>query len=201
MAVTDHSETFRGGPTGFLLIHGLGGTPVEMRFVGIGLARAGFTVSCPQLAGHCGSFEDLRATRWRDWYASGEGSYFKGKHELKFGSSWRKTTLDSYSSVPGNSIVTFHDGYPNMIAVVWSDSKLLTETFYNSLWFGDTISLSRLVCSGDRIGSLTSMPAFSSTRTTAVWPSRTASRNALYPDASRYFGSAPAWSNASTTSA
>jgi carboxylesterase len=70
MAIADHSETFRGGPTGFLLIHGLGGTPVEMRFVGIGLARAGFTVSCPQLAGHCGSFEDLRATGWHDWYAS-----------------------------------------------------------------------------------------------------------------------------------
>ena len=75
MAIADHSETFRGGPTGFLLIHGLGGTPVEMRFVGIGLARAGFTVSCPQLAGHCGSFEDLRATGWRDWYASVEEAH------------------------------------------------------------------------------------------------------------------------------
>jgi carboxylesterase len=70
MAIKDHSETFRGGPVGFLLIHGLGGTPVEMRFVGIGLARAGYTVRCPQLAGHCGSFEDLRATGWRDWYAT-----------------------------------------------------------------------------------------------------------------------------------
>lgn len=72
MAIADRSETFRGGPVGFLLIHGLGGTPVEMRFVGIGLARAGYTASCPQLAGHCGSFEDLRATGWRDWYASAE---------------------------------------------------------------------------------------------------------------------------------
>jgi carboxylesterase len=72
MAIADHSETFRGGPVGFLLIHGLGGTPVEMRFVGIGLARAGYTVRCPQLAGHCGSFEDLRATGWRDWYATAE---------------------------------------------------------------------------------------------------------------------------------
>ena len=72
MAIADHSETFRGGQVGFLLIHGLGGTPVEMRFVGIGLARAGYTVRCPQLAGHCGSFEDLRATGWRDWYATAE---------------------------------------------------------------------------------------------------------------------------------
>jgi carboxylesterase len=75
MAIADHGETFRGGPVGFLLIHGLGGTPVEMRFVGIGLARAGYTVSCPQLAGHCGSFEDLRTTGWRDWYASVEEAH------------------------------------------------------------------------------------------------------------------------------
>ena len=72
MAIADHSEIFGGGPAGFLLIHGLGGTPVEMRFVAIGLARAGYTVSCPQLAGHCGSFEDLRASGWRDWYATVE---------------------------------------------------------------------------------------------------------------------------------
>jgi carboxylesterase len=62
---------------GFLLIHGLGGTPVEMRFVGRGLARAGYTVSCPQLAGHCGTFEDLRATSWQDWYASVEDAHDK----------------------------------------------------------------------------------------------------------------------------
>jgi carboxylesterase len=75
MTATDHTEIFRGGPVGFLLIHGLGGTPVEMRFVGIGLARAGYTVHCPQLAGHCGSFEDLRATGWRDWYATVEAAH------------------------------------------------------------------------------------------------------------------------------
>jgi carboxylesterase len=70
MAMQDYSERFRGGPVGFLLIHGLGSTPVELRFVARGLARAGHTVNCPQLAGHCGSFEDLRATGWKDWYAT-----------------------------------------------------------------------------------------------------------------------------------
>jgi carboxylesterase len=75
MAIPDQSQTFRGGPVGFLLVHGLGGTPVEMRFVAIGLARAGYTVSCPQLAGHCGTFDDLRATGWKDWYASVEKAH------------------------------------------------------------------------------------------------------------------------------
>ncbi|HVV95542.1 MAG TPA: alpha/beta fold hydrolase [Rhodanobacteraceae bacterium] len=60
----------RGGRAGVLLIHGLTGTPTEMRFVGNGLHRAGFTVLGMQLAGHCGDEADLLRTGWRDWYAS-----------------------------------------------------------------------------------------------------------------------------------
>jgi carboxylesterase len=59
-----------GGRSGVLLIHGLTGTPTEMRFVGNGLHRAGFSVLGMQLAGHCGDEADLLATGWRDWYAS-----------------------------------------------------------------------------------------------------------------------------------
>lgn len=70
MSIIDRSLYFAGGRTGVLLVHGLGGTPIEMRFIAVGLARAGYTVSCPQLSGHCGSADDLRATRWQDWYAS-----------------------------------------------------------------------------------------------------------------------------------
>jgi carboxylesterase len=57
----------RGGSSGVLLIHGLTGTPAEMRFVGKGLHRAGYTVHGMQLAGHCGSEADLLKTGWRDW--------------------------------------------------------------------------------------------------------------------------------------
>ncbi len=59
-----------GGRQGVLLIHGLTGTPAEMRFVAKGLNRRGYTVYAMQLAGHCGSVEDLLATGWRDWAAS-----------------------------------------------------------------------------------------------------------------------------------
>ncbi len=45
---------------------------MEMRFVAQGLARAGYTVHVPQLAGHCGSADDLKATGWPDWCASVE---------------------------------------------------------------------------------------------------------------------------------
>jgi carboxylesterase len=61
-----------GGKTGFLLIHGLSGTPVELRYIANGLARAGHTVYCPQLAGHCSTLDALTATTWHDWYDSVE---------------------------------------------------------------------------------------------------------------------------------
>lgn len=59
-----------GGKSGVLLIHGLTGTPSEMRFVGKGLQAQGFTVYGVQLAGHCEDEAALVATGWRDWYAS-----------------------------------------------------------------------------------------------------------------------------------
>jgi len=61
-----------GDRRGVLLIHGLTGTPMEMRLLGKGLNNAGCTVHGMQLAGHCGDTDDLLATGWRDWYASVE---------------------------------------------------------------------------------------------------------------------------------
>jgi carboxylesterase len=72
MHVTDQSIRLAGDGLGFLLIHGLGGTPMELRYVAHGLAGAGHTVHVPQLAGHCGTVDELKATAWTDWYASVE---------------------------------------------------------------------------------------------------------------------------------
>lgn len=55
-----------------LLIHGLAGTPHEMRSVARCLSASGFTVYAVRLAGHCGGEADLVKTGWRDWYASVE---------------------------------------------------------------------------------------------------------------------------------
>lgn len=65
---------FEGGANGVLLIHGLTGTPNEMRVLGKGLNNAGFTVLGMQLAGHCGDVEDLLASTADDWYASVEAA-------------------------------------------------------------------------------------------------------------------------------
>lgn len=60
----------RQGPDAVLLVHGLTGTPAEMKPVAKRLTRQGFSVMCPALAGHCRSESDLRKSRWQDWYAS-----------------------------------------------------------------------------------------------------------------------------------
>ena len=73
--IPDRSQFLRGGRVGVLLIHGLGGTPVEMRFVAQNMARIGHTVYCCQLAGHCGTPEELRRSTWQQWYASVEAAH------------------------------------------------------------------------------------------------------------------------------
>ena len=77
--IEDRSMFVPGGRVGVLLIHGLGGTPVELRFIAQGLARAGYTVYCCQLAGHCGTPEELRRSTWHEWYASVEAAHDKLK--------------------------------------------------------------------------------------------------------------------------
>jgi len=62
------------GAAGVLLVHGITGSPTEMKPLVRKLASQGFTVACPQLAGHCSTLGELKATRWTDWYASLETS-------------------------------------------------------------------------------------------------------------------------------
>jgi carboxylesterase len=71
----DRSLFLPGGRVGVLLIHGLGGTPTELRVIARTLARAGHTVYCCQLAGHCATPEELRRSTWRDWYQSVEAAH------------------------------------------------------------------------------------------------------------------------------
>lgn len=60
------------GKTGVLLIHGLCGSPAEIRYIANGLAREGVTVACPTLAGYSGTSADVRSSTWHDWYRSAE---------------------------------------------------------------------------------------------------------------------------------
>ncbi|WP_072369545.1 alpha/beta fold hydrolase [Hyphomicrobium sp. NDB2Meth4] len=68
---------FEGGRVGVLLLHGLCGTPAEMRFVAMGLSRAGYTVHVPQLAGH----GNENTGSWQDWYMSARAALIDLRRE------------------------------------------------------------------------------------------------------------------------
>jgi len=61
---------FPGRGLSALLIHGLTGTPYEMRFLGERLADAGVRVCGVKLAGHAVAAEELGATNNNNWYQS-----------------------------------------------------------------------------------------------------------------------------------
>jgi carboxylesterase len=56
--------------TGILLVHGITGSPAEMKPLVRKLTAEGFEVACPPLAGHCSTLAELKQTRWSDWYES-----------------------------------------------------------------------------------------------------------------------------------
>ncbi|MEO1694820.1 MAG: alpha/beta fold hydrolase [Pseudomonadota bacterium] len=71
-----HGDVYlEGSRTGVLLIHGLGGTPAEMRLIAQGLHRQGHTVLCPMLRGHGGSDLLLSTTRWEQWLETVQTAY------------------------------------------------------------------------------------------------------------------------------
>ena len=53
-----------------VLIHGLTGTPNEMKYLATYLNKNGYTVACPKLANHGESIWVLKNTTWQELYAS-----------------------------------------------------------------------------------------------------------------------------------
>src|SRR5208283_2364281 len=67
----DTSEfCFAGAGLSALLIHGLTGTPYEMRYLGERLAAHGIRVRGVRLAGHASAPEELGLTTQENWYES-----------------------------------------------------------------------------------------------------------------------------------
>src|SRR5260370_23954362 len=67
----DTSEFFfPGAGVSALLIHGLSGTPFEMRYLGERLTAAGVRVCGVRLAGHAGASEELGTSTHAQWYES-----------------------------------------------------------------------------------------------------------------------------------
>jgi len=63
-----------GDGRGVLCLHGITGTPFEIRPLAEALGRRGCTVEAPMLAGHGGTLADLAASGWPDWVRSAESA-------------------------------------------------------------------------------------------------------------------------------
>jgi len=96
---------------------------------------------------HHNSYYFYSTTR-PQYYGSGDGSYFAGKQEIKFGFSYRRTPIDSLSQVGGSSILTGWLGYPNMYAKPQYDTPVSTTASYTQGFVTDTVSLDRLTITG-----------------------------------------------------
>lgn len=64
-----------------VLIHGLTGTPNEMRFIAQSLNKEGYSVICPRLANHGAPIDVLKKTKWESFYDSARGAFVKARSE------------------------------------------------------------------------------------------------------------------------
>jgi carboxylesterase len=77
----EHKIEMAGGDDAVLLIHGLTGSPFEMKYLARRLNRAGFTVKGPCLAGHGKTLADLKKSRWQDWYQTVADAFYELKKQ------------------------------------------------------------------------------------------------------------------------
>ena len=68
---TDNSKKYNfflkgNGAKAVLLIHGITGTPSEMRYLGRKLNKAGYTVFCNTLPRHCSTLGELKKVSWQE---------------------------------------------------------------------------------------------------------------------------------------
>jgi len=82
--ITDKGFYYKGkNNKAVLLVHGLTGVPLEMKFVGKSLHKNGFTIACPLLDGHAKGKEGLLKTTWEDWYATVDKTFLALREKFK----------------------------------------------------------------------------------------------------------------------
>lgn len=62
-----------------ILIHGLTGTPNEMKFLANFLNKKGYSIVCPRLANHGEPLEILKETKWQDFYQTVRQAFMQVK--------------------------------------------------------------------------------------------------------------------------
>lgn len=83
-AVNKHDISLQGNNgSAVLLLHGLTGSPYELKFLAEKLSKAGFTVVAPCLPGHGETLESLKQTSWQDWYEEAKKSFLELRKDFE----------------------------------------------------------------------------------------------------------------------
>jgi len=129
-AVTPKPGVFMPGRNGraVILIHGLTGTPAEVRFLAWFLNTHGYTVSCPRLANHGQPLRILKKTPWEDFYGSVRQAY----GELRAG---HDEIFVAGLSMGALLALLLAEEYPSGIAGVSCLSPTLSYDGWNMPWY------------------------------------------------------------------
>ncbi|MBF0531492.1 MAG: alpha/beta fold hydrolase [Candidatus Omnitrophica bacterium] len=111
-----------------ILLHGLTGTPNEMRFLANRLNGAGFSVLCPRLANHDRPLQILKNTPWQDFYETGRQAFFKARE-------YSDTIFVSGLSMGALLALLLADEFPQAIAGVSCLSPTLFYDGWNCPWY------------------------------------------------------------------
>lgn len=134
-ACAEPGGIFMKGDNGSLviLVHGMTGSPNEMKSLAASLNRKGYSVVCPRLANHGSPLDVLKRSRWQDFYGSvrsimtdGEGSRHAGPvfvSGLSMGALLALLLADEFKDrVAGVSCLAptlFYDGWNSPDSKFW----------------------------------------------------------------------------------
>ena len=117
-----------------ILIHGMTGTPNEMRFLANYLNRQGYAVYCPRLANHGAPIHILKKTKWEQFYQTVRTTYL----EIR----------DSYSEIYAGGLslgallaLLLADEFKDKISGVSCLSPTLFYDGWNTPWYSRLLPL------------------------------------------------------------
>jgi hypothetical protein len=90
----------------------------------------------------------LYATERPDYSAHADGNWFRGRHEITFGGSYRNSKDDEFLEYPGNGVDSLHSAdfatTRQMQAQIWRPFFASSRVVSQSLYVGDTMRFGRL---------------------------------------------------------
>ena len=122
------------------------------------LGYVGNNFSLTPLGGDASAYRDagrvrrgnyqVYATDRPDYSAHVDGNWFRGRHEITFGGSFRHTRDDEFLEYPGNGVDSLHSAdfatTRSMQAQIWRPFFAASKVVSQSVYAGDTIRLGRL---------------------------------------------------------